>query len=58
MTKFFQRNKGEVGASMVEYALIAVLIAVVCVGGAAVLGTNTSAKFSSIASAVASAPSN
>ena len=51
-------GKNEAGASMVEYALIAVLIAVVCIGGAAVMGQATSTKFSNIASAVTSTPTN
>ncbi len=51
-SKLIRHN--EKGASMVEYALIAVLIAIVCVAGVTVLGTQTSAKFSSIASGVAS----
>jgi len=52
-----RRNK-ERGASMLEYALIAVLIAIVCVGGAAIMGQSTGARFSSIASSVAATPTN
>lgn len=45
----------ELGASMVEYALIAFLIAIVCITGVTVLGTQTSAKFSGIGSYVRAA---
>ena len=45
----------EAGASMVEYALIAALIAIVCIGGITVLGQSASQKFSTIASSLTSA---
>lgn len=37
-----RRLTGEVGASLVEYALLVALVAVVCVGAVAFLGRNTS----------------
>jgi pilus assembly protein Flp/PilA len=40
------------GASLVEYALLVALIAVVCIVAVALLGGNASTKFSSVASAV------
>ncbi len=42
----------EVGASLVEYALLAALIAVVCIVGVTYLGTRTNDKFSSIGSQI------
>ena len=44
----------ERGASLVEYALLVALIAVVCIGAVTVLGSNASAKYSKIGSAVGS----
>ena len=53
MTKFFTRfRKDESGATAIEYALIAGLIAVVIIGGATTLGTKISSKFESIATTV------
>jgi pilus assembly protein Flp/PilA len=40
------------GASLVEYALLVALIAVVCVVAVTLLGSNASTKFSSVASAI------
>lgn len=40
------------GAAMVEYALLAALIAVVAVSALTTLGTNISTKFSSIANSI------
>ena len=40
------------GATLVEYALLVALIAVVCIVAITLLGTNASSKFSTIASAV------
>jgi len=51
-------NNKESGASMVEYALIAALIAIVCIGGITVLGRSASTKFSTIGSALSSTPTN
>jgi pilus assembly protein Flp/PilA len=47
---FFAR--GEEGASLVEYALLLALIALVCIVGIQFLGTSTSSRFSSVGSAV------
>lgn len=44
------RFNDERGASLVEYALLVALIAVVCIVAISLLGTNGSAKFSNIAS--------
>ena len=49
-------EKKEAGASMVEYALIAALIAIVCIAGITVLGQSASNKFSSIGSSLNSTP--
>lgn len=43
---------GERGASMVEYALLLVFIAVVAMVGVKALGTSVSTKFSSMDSAI------
>ena len=40
------------GATLVEYALLVALIAVVCIVAVALVGSNASTKFSTIASAV------
>jgi pilus assembly protein Flp/PilA len=45
-------NRGERGASLVEYALLVALIAVVCIAAVTLLGSNASAKFSSIGSSL------
>lgn len=45
-------NKGEKGASAVEYALIAGLIAVVIIGAVTLLGGNINTTFTSIANAL------
>jgi pilus assembly protein Flp/PilA len=44
------RAADERGASLVEYALLLALIAVVCVTAISVLGTNAANKFSNIGS--------
>ena len=44
--------KTDRGASLVEYALLVALIAVVCIAAVTLLGKNASSKFSSVASAV------
>jgi len=46
------QNEEEAGASMVEYALIAALIAVVCIAAVTFLGQQASQSFSSIASSI------
>ena len=45
-------KKGEKGASMLEYALLAALIAVVCIVAITTIGKNASLKFSSVASSM------
>ena len=58
MTKLIARfRKNESGATAIEYALIAGLIAVVIIGGAQLLGTSISQKFSDIADTVEEAGS-
>ena len=42
----------ERGASLVEYALLVALIAVVCIAAVTFLGTSASEKFSDVGSAV------
>ena len=44
--------KTERGASLVEYALLVALIAVVCIAAVTLLGTNASKKFSNVSSAI------
>jgi pilus assembly protein Flp/PilA len=46
------RCKTDRGASLVEYALLVALIAVVCIAAVTLLGKNASSKFSSVASAI------
>ncbi len=41
-------NTDERGASLVEYALLVALIAAVCVGAVALIGTRANTKFSSV----------
>jgi pilus assembly protein Flp/PilA len=54
MIKFFkQLVAGEEGATMVEYALMVALIAAVLVTAVTSLGTNISAKFTSVSSTIA-----
>ena len=43
---------GEGGASLVEYALLVALIAGVCIIAVSLIGTNASAKFSTVGSAI------
>ena len=45
--------KTDRGASLVEYALLVALIAVVCIVAVTFLGKKASSKFSSVGSAVA-----
>jgi pilus assembly protein Flp/PilA len=42
----------ERGASLVEYALLVALIAVVCIAAVTVLGKNASNKFSSVGTSI------
>lgn len=46
-------KKQEKGASLVEYALLAALIAVVCIVAITFLGQSASTQFSAIGSAIA-----
>ena len=45
-------NRSETGASILEYAMLVTLIAVVCIVGITVLGGNTSGAISSAASQI------
>jgi len=44
--------KDEQGATMVEYALMLALIAVVCIGAVTLIGTKANTKFSDAAGAL------
>ncbi len=46
------QTKTERGASLVEYALLVALIAVVCIAAVTLLGSAASDKFSSIATTI------
>lgn len=46
------RNLGERGASLVEYALLVGLIAVVCIAAVTFLGTSSSGKFGAAGNAM------
>jgi len=43
----------EAGASLVEYALLVALIAVVCIAAVTLLGQNASNKFNTVGSSIA-----
>lgn len=43
------KSRSERGASLVEYALLLALIAIVCVAAVSTLGGKTSSQFSSVA---------
>jgi len=45
-------RRPEKGATLVEYALLVALIAVVCIVAVALIGTNASTKFSGVGSAI------
>jgi pilus assembly protein Flp/PilA len=49
----FRFLKDNVGATAIEYGLIAGLIAVVIIGAVTTVGTNLSGKFNTIATALA-----
>lgn len=49
------RIRDERGASLVEYALLVALIAVVCIAAVTLLGKAASSKFSSIGTVISSA---
>ena len=44
--------RSEAGASLVEYALLVALIAVVCVGAVTFIGSSASGKLSSVGSSL------
>lgn len=46
------RITNERGASLVEYALLVALIAVVCIGAVTFLGSSAQKKFSNVGSAI------
>ena len=46
------RFDDEKGASLVEYALLVALIAVVCIAAVTLLGKNASSKFDSVGSSI------
>jgi len=46
------RFDDEKGASLVEYALLVALIAVVCIAAVTLLGNNASSKFDSVANSI------
>jgi pilus assembly protein Flp/PilA len=46
------RFDDERGASLVEYALLVALIAVVCIAAVTLLGNNASSKFDSVANSL------
>jgi pilus assembly protein Flp/PilA len=50
-----ERAQEERGATAVEYALMVALIAVVIIAAVTLLGTNSSSKFQSVATAVGGA---
>lgn len=50
--KNLESEKPERGASLVEYALLAALIAVVCIVAVRVIGRRASVQFSSIGSQI------
>ncbi|MBV8980460.1 MAG: Flp family type IVb pilin [Acidimicrobiia bacterium] len=51
----YLRSENERGASLVEYAFLVALIAVVCLVAIAFLGQSASQRFSSVGSAVGAA---
>jgi len=46
------QTRTERGASLVEYALLVALIAVVCIGAVTFLGNSASTKFSTVGSSL------
>lgn len=46
------QTKSEKGATLVEYALLVALIAVVCIAAVTLLGSAASEKFSAVASTI------
>ena len=52
LSKFRSLIGHEAGVTALEYALIAALVAVVIIGGVALLGTNVSTVFSTVATTI------
>jgi pilus assembly protein Flp/PilA len=48
MKKFLAKRRGEKGQGLVEYALIIVLIAIVCIAGLRLLGPQVNTVFNNI----------
>lgn len=56
MNAIFKRfRKNESGATAIEYGLIAALIAVIIIGAVTILGTQISASFTKVGSAITTA---
>jgi len=53
----FNLTDDERGASLVEYALLVALIAVVCIAAITLLGNNASTKFSEVGGSIGAAGS-
>ncbi|MFN8391719.1 MAG: Flp family type IVb pilin [Bdellovibrionota bacterium] len=51
-TNTVQQNQQEKGATMLEYALMAALIAVVCISAVTLLGRNANTAFSKVGSTI------
>ena len=49
---FLRCMRSEDGASLVEYALLVALIAVVCIAAVTILGKNSSNKFNEVGSSI------
>lgn len=47
-----QRLSGDDGATMVEYALMVALIAVVCIAAVTLIGRNANSKFSTVGNSI------
>jgi pilus assembly protein Flp/PilA len=47
---FFTEERLEKGASLIEYALLVALVAMVAVGAITIIGTSVSSRFSTVAS--------
>jgi pilus assembly protein Flp/PilA len=56
MVKRVKKGKSERGASMVEYALLVALIAVVAMAGVRLLGTNINTAFNGVAGQIIATP--
>ena len=55
LNQYFEARNNEKGATMVEYALMVALIAVVCIAAVGLIGTNARTAFNSIAGAIGTA---